>query len=545
MKTKTQTLRKLRSLAFAVLLTLVGVGAAPAQNQILLTDTFDTPDTFNLNDNLATRESGVLAPVPGYISRQQGLNDVIQITNNILTLTRLDNGGSWIESVSPDVNFSAYEVNQSFHVECDVSTTATNASDTWAALTVRGVSPNMFAVRENCFSVFVRSRGRYTIYDGTVNVANFPLATNVGNLHNIIIDVQTNVASVTIDGIPRIFADGTYSYVITNAIYGNYVSFCSYASSAAISLPAIATFNNLVVSVPQIPGLDLPASVVLADNFTTTNSASLNDNLPTRQSGTAATQTWGSAQTNGADFAISSDSLSITNTGDTSTNASFGTAFPNLDLRPYERYGSFHVSVAVSPVVGAGDSWGAVKVRQSDPTQWILSGNGFGVFVRPNGSWGITDGGNVKFTGFITPAATYLVDIEVITNMAYVKINGAPVHLGYALSSTQAMNYVSLMSNAGVGSAGVSATFTNFEFDALGTYAGLPAPSLLNTTSTAGTFSSQFSSAANAAYTLEYKNNLTDPAWTALYNIIGTGGTLTVTNVTAGTAQRFYRLHVP
>ena len=505
----------------------------------LLADNFNTADTLNLDDNLATRESGVLAPVSGFYTEQDSLADIIEIQSNALVMTRVDSSGSFITRASPNQNFFSYEVNNSFTVTCDVTPPAAGA-DTWSAVTVRGGSA-LQSVLGNCFAMLLRPGGGYSIFDGATDVGDGSLNASTNNSYHVVISVNDNVVSIFVNQLAVSFGNGQYTYLIANAINGNYVSFINYAGST--SVPATATFDNFAISVVPLPVL--PSTVVLADNFTTADSASLNNNLLTRQSGTAATQTWATAQNNGAAFAISSDSLSITNTGDTSITNSFGTAFPNLDLRPYERFGSFHVSVAVSPVVGAGDSWGAVKVRQSDPTQWILNGNGFGVLVRPGGSWGVTDGGNVEFTGFITPATTYLVDIEVITNMAYVKINGATVASGYALSSTQAVNYVSLMSNAGIGSSGVAATFNNFEFDALGTYAGLPAPSLVNTISTAGTVSSQFSSVANAAYIWEYKNNLTDPVWTALYNIIGTGGTLTVTNATPGTPQRFYRLHVP
>jgi hypothetical protein len=291
----------------------------------------------------------------------------------------------------------------------------------------------------------------------------------------------------------------------------------------------------------------LPTTVALADNFTTADSASLNNDLLTRQSGLAATQSWASVQFNGADFSIFNNSISITNTGDTSLTNTYGVVYPNLDLRPYERYGSFHFRVKISPVVASGDSWGAVKVRQSDPSKWILNGDGLGIFVRPGGSWGVTDGGTVVFTGTVTPAATYAVDIEVVTNVLTAQINGTTIASGYTLSATQTMNYVSLMSNAGAsagGATGVAATFDDFEFSALGSYAGLPAAALVNPTYAAGTTSFQFSSVADVVYILEYKDDLLAPAWTSLGNLVGTGGTLTVNDTTA-VAQRFYRLRVP
>jgi hypothetical protein len=51
--------------------------------------------------------------------------------------------------------------------------------------------------------------------------------------------------------------------------------------------------------------------------------------------------------------------------------------------------------------------------------------------------------------------------------------------------------------------------------------------------------------AAGQTYQLEYKDNLTDPAWTPLGNpVTGAGGTLTLTNNFGGSPQRFFRLQL-
>jgi hypothetical protein len=46
-------------------------------------------------------------------------------------------------------------------------------------------------------------------------------------------------------------------------------------------------------------------------------------------------------------------------------------------------------------------------------------------------------------------------------------------------------------------------------------------------------------------YQLEYKNNLTDPAWTSVGNpVTGTGGSLTLTNNSGVSSQRFFHLRL-
>ena len=54
-----------------------------------------------------------------------------------------------------------------------------------------------------------------------------------------------------------------------------------------------------------------------------------------------------------------------------------------------------------------------------------------------------------------------------------------------------------------------------------------------------------WSGVAGQTYQLEYKNNLTDPAWTPLGNpVTGTGGTLTLTNNFGASSQRFFHLRL-
>jgi len=64
-------------------------------------------------------------------------------------------------------------------------------------------------------------------------------------------------------------------------------------------------------------------------------------------------------------------------------------------------------------------------------------------------------------------------------------------------------------------------------------------------TSTNGTSSITFPTATGETYTVQYKNNLLDPAWTNLQTVPGTGSNVTITDPTAtGQPTRFYRVMV-
>ena len=485
----------------------------------LLTDTFTTPDTFVLGDNLATRETGTLAPVPTFDSVQGSFNDTIEISGNALKLSRLDGSGAFVMSASPDVNILPYEVNSSFRVACDIKVqSADPIADSWAGLAVRGVSRLMGPAQGNCFSMLVRPGGGYQVFDGA-NSIGFGSLNGKTNYH-VVIDVRNNVARILVNDLPLLFAGGQYTHAITNATSGNYISFANHAG-AAEAVPATATFDNLSVSVGVAPPQPfVPTTPLLADNFNSADSESLNNNLPARQSGIIATRVWATSQLNGAAFAINNNSLLITNTGDTSTTNSYGVV-STVNLRPYQKSEDFRVRVKISPVVASGDSWGAIVVGQSDPSKWILEGDGLGLFVRPDGSWGVTAGPSVVFTGNVTPAATYDVEINVSGNIATAKINGLVIASGQIPPFPS--NIVSLTSNAGQsngGATGVAARFDDFEFS-------IPGLTLLNMRNVAGTASFQFYSVTGRVYGLEYKESLTDP-WIYALDVIGTGGLQTV-----------------
>ncbi len=69
--------------------------------------------------------------------------------------------------------------------------------------------------------------------------------------------------------------------------------------------------------------------------------------------------------------------------------------------------------------------------------------------------------------------------------------------------------------------------------------AGVPPPHMSN-----GIFNWSFSTQSGLTYVVEYKTSLSDPAWTELQTVVGSGATTTITNSVAGRPSGFYRLKI-
>ena len=70
-------------------------------------------------------------------------------------------------------------------------------------------------------------------------------------------------------------------------------------------------------------------------------------------------------------------------------------------------------------------------------------------------------------------------------------------------------------------------------------------PTLTESPAGNGEFVFAFPTIPGVIYTVEFKNSLTDPLWQTLTTVTGDGSVMTITNLTALPAQRFYRLSVP
>jgi hypothetical protein len=81
--------------------------------------------------------------------------------------------------------------------------------------------------------------------------------------------------------------------------------------------------------------------------------------------------------------------------------------------------------------------------------------------------------------------------------------------------------------------------------DNLSFSASVPLPVPINIQTSGTNLFLNWPTVTGQSYQLEYKNNLTDPAWTSLGSpVTGTGGTLTLTNNFGDSPQRFFRLRL-
>ncbi len=513
----------------------------------LFTETFNTAYTVDLGADLEARQTGELAPLAGfppYYSQQFSLNDFIEITNNTLTLTRLDGTDFAPDKrllVTPNQNFRPFEVNGSFRLTVDISTASVDPGrDSWAGITIGG-NQLIGPVPANGFAVLVRPAGGWQAFDGPYSIGFGGIPGGATN-YRACLEVVNNRVKVHINGWPLVFDGGAVEHTITNLGVANYITLSEH--SAADAVPAITTFDNLAISV--MPEPVLPATVILADTFDTADTANLNENLGSRQSGPAAPRNWVAIDNGaGATVGITNNQVVIVNPDNV---LSIAIVWPDIDFLPYERFESFRIRFKVSPTVsGTADSWAAIKLREPNPGVGVAGGEGLGILIRPGGGWQAFQGATSLGAGAVPAAATYEFDLEVRTNVIKGTINGEVIGI-VPMPATTSRHYVALMSFASTalgGPTGVSATFDDFEFAALGNAVSVPAPVLFNPAAGGGSASFQFNSLKDIVYVAEYKDDLGAPGWVFLRNVRGSGGILTVTDASAPGAQRYYRLRAP
>ena len=85
----------------------------------------------------------------------------------------------------------------------------------------------------------------------------------------------------------------------------------------------------------------------------------------------------------------------------------------------------------------------------------------------------------------------------------------------------------------------------NFYFDNVYFYTStVPASPKASVVVNSGGSHVTFPTEAGFTYTLQSKNNLTDPTWTSLSSVSGTGSPATLVDSTTGLARRFYRIAI-
>jgi len=69
-------------------------------------------------------------------------------------------------------------------------------------------------------------------------------------------------------------------------------------------------------------------------------------------------------------------------------------------------------------------------------------------------------------------------------------------------------------------------------------------PLLMNPSRTPGLFETAMKTVTGRTYRLEYRSSLYEDSWTPLKETAGSGGVINLTDPSANTPQRFYRVRV-
>jgi hypothetical protein len=140
----------------------------------------------------------------------------------------------------------------------------------------------------------------------------------------------------------------------------------------------------------------------------------------------------------------------------------------------------------------------------------------------PNGYMRMTRAGDV-FTAFRSTNGTDWVQFAQVT-----QVSPAAMLLGIGVTAHNA----SLLATG---------TFSNFKISQ-----GFEpqAPRITSMSFAAGQFTLGFATENSVTYRVEYKNDLTDPTWTSLTTVTGTGNPATITDPNATVPRRFYRVRI-
>jgi hypothetical protein len=294
-------------------------------------------------------------------------------------------------------------------------------------------------------------------------------------------------------------------------------------------------------------------SLLLADNFNTADTTNLVENLPARQSGSAATVSWMTQHFN-AESSIQGNQLILSNTPPANA-PSVAMAAPTLDFRMLEHLSSFRLRCSMKSSGGANE-WVGIRFRDTWPGVFVAEANtpGIGFIVRGNGDWALFQSGTVISSGNAGIAPTYALVVEVRENVMRATLNGEVLNVGcgqtsYYLPTTQINNYVTLEAYANQSVTGHYGTFDDFEISSLDTGRTVSAPVLINPIYTAaGTnsvFHFDFTSLANVFYGVERKADLAAAGWADARRLYGNGSVMTITNAVGTNAPGYYRLRIP
>jgi hypothetical protein len=181
-----------------------------------------------------------------------------------------------------------------------------------------------------------------------------------------------------------------------------------------------------------------------------------------------------------------------------------------------------------------GEVWRQSNLSKTLQFSYFIDASGAGTF--PTGATALIPALNVSF-----PAVT-------------ADVGGAAVNGTAAINQTNLSVLDQVITNWAPGSAlwlvwqmtDATGKAQGLGIDNLSFSASVPLPLPLSIVQNSGTsLLLSWPAAAGQTYQVEYKNNLTDPTWTALGNpVTGTGTSLTATNSFGVATQRFFRLRL-
>ena len=516
---------------------------------VVLTDNFDTPDTFDLEADVATRQSGSAAPAGYYWQSAEIVNNQLK-----LTIPAGAPGGFPIEAVTPKVNFLTNE-SGSFQISYDI-TSYTNSGgiyDGWVGFIMRSQFDLMSPIGEpGSFANIIFYNGGWQDFVSGGMVSGGNPSPVIPPPYHIDIIVQNNIATHIMNG------TNVLGVVNLPCPTANKVSLS--LGSVQAGLPATATFDNFSFTATPIAPEILPvwsSTLRLADSFTTTDTANLDQDVNTRQTGNAKPIGFVTGGTTLSTVAISGGQIAITNSP-TGADPANGMVSPDADFRQLEHLNSYRMKFTAfgANTTANNNTWIGVRWRDTRTGRFLNSGNGGGngLNLFPDGRWYFHQTSNLVASGSIPVASAYVFEMEVRTNLLRMKINGQPLNLGcgaetYALPVSQAANFVTLQFFAAPSTTGAYATFDNFSFESLEPGFTIPAPVILTPGYTAAGTNSAFTLSVNTTneifYAVDSKLDLNGPVWSYLRGFVGNGGLVTVTNASATNALQFYRVRVP
>ncbi len=362
------------------------------------------------------------------------------------------------------------------------------------------------------------------------------------------------------------FGDPFDTFWSSGSVAADYFAFTHYSytftTPGSLAMPTIQLWNDssslgdTTVNFANVSLIALPQparATLVSDNFSTADANNdLNANLATRQGGNLATTGyyWG---------CFPPDAIGITNNAIMLSSVRTDYETPsqvilNQNLFSYEVSNSFRVECDVNITTGSASpsSWAAVSVCGGAELSGLTEG--FHILIQPYGDYciyNLFDGGTAVGVTMVYSTNNHHVVIDVSNNVARVNVNrmAVPFAMGtyshtITSAATGATNYVSFRLYANTGATPSIATFDNLVVSTAPVTT--PAPTLVNPAYNLGigTASFQFNSVAQGFYVLESKTSLTDPTWTKVANIAGTGGVQTVSFPSASPTA-FFRLRVP